>query len=378
MNDPTRFYTQLRSLPKISAVTDPSVYVNIPTDWVVAITDVRGSTAAIQAGRYKEVNGIAAASITALINLVPGHDLPFVFGGDGATIVIPPSIVEEARHALIATQRLSRDIFELDLRVGLVPITDIVAGGFAVRVAKLHFSENFQQAVFSGGGLAYADRLIKDKATQDRYLLVDDGGEHHANFDGYECRWNEIPSAHEENLAIIIQATSSDAARNNAVYTEVIAYIEHLYGDTAARNPLSISGMGPGKSPWAFRVENMILQGKRSWLRNLWLFVFSWVGLLIWKQQGRWDKYLHVAAEATDREKFDDTLRMLMAGRPQQRQALRGFLEERRQRGELIYGIHVSTHALMTCVVFDRLGQQVHFVDGTGGGYALAAKEMKS
>jgi hypothetical protein len=31
----------------------------------------------------------------------------------------------------------------------------------------------------------------------------------------------------------------------------------------------------------------------------------------------------------------------------------------------------------MTCLVFDRDGRQVHFVDGADGGYALAAKKMK-
>ena len=34
--------------------------------------------------------------------------------------------------------------------------------------------------------------------------------------------------------------------------------------------------------------------------------------------------------------------------------------------------------ALMTCLVFEREGRQVHFVDGADGGYALAAKAMKA
>jgi hypothetical protein len=31
----------------------------------------------------------------------------------------------------------------------------------------------------------------------------------------------------------------------------------------------------------------------------------------------------------------------------------------------------------MTCLVFERDGRQVHFVDGADGGYTLAAKKMK-
>jgi hypothetical protein len=31
----------------------------------------------------------------------------------------------------------------------------------------------------------------------------------------------------------------------------------------------------------------------------------------------------------------------------------------------------------MTCLVFDRRGDHVHFVDGADGGYAMAALRMK-
>jgi len=32
---------------------------------------------------------------------------------------------------------------------------------------------------------------------------------------------------------------------------------------------------------------------------------------------------------------------------------------------------------LMTCLVFERHGRQVHFIDGADGGYAIAAKKLK-
>jgi hypothetical protein len=46
--------------------------------------------------------------------------------------------------------------------------------------------------------------------------------------------------------------------------------------------------------------------------------------------------------------------------------------------GALFYGIQISDSALMTCMVFDRKDRHLHFVDGASGGYALAAKQMKS
>ena len=57
---------------------------------------------------------------------------------------------------------------------------------------------------------------------------------------------------------------------------------------------------------------------------------------------------------------------------------LSDILEAQRKAGALFYGIQISDSALMTCMVFDRKDRHLHFVDGASGGYALAAKQMKS
>lgn len=90
-----------------------------------------------------------------------------------------------------------------------------------------------------------------------------------------------------------------------------------------------------------------------------------------------WGDYKQLVSEATDFKKFDDVLRMVISGKTKQRQKLVDYLEQKFKEGRLVYGIHVSDRALMTCLVFERDGRQVHFVDGADGGYALAAKKMK-
>src|SRR5689334_4489453 len=99
----TTFYATIPPIKHITDITDSSHYYDVPADWHIALTDVRGSTKAIENGRYKDVNAVAAASITALLNVAGDQDIPFVFGGDGATTLIPESMLESAHDALLAT-----------------------------------------------------------------------------------------------------------------------------------------------------------------------------------------------------------------------------------------------------------------------------------
>ena len=68
---------------------------------------------------------------------------------------------------------------------------------------------------------------------------------------------------------------------------------------------------------------------------------------------------------------------MVITGNPRQSKRLEQFLEKKYQEGRLVYGLHRTDRALMTCLVFERDGRQVHFIDGADGGYAIADAEMK-
>ena len=58
---------------------------------------------------------------------------------------------------------------------------------------------------------------------------------------------------------------------------------------------------------------------------------------------------------------------------------MRAFLDDRSAKGRLRYGMSLSDHAVMTCLVVSAAdGKHVHFVDGGDGGYTRAATEMKA
>jgi hypothetical protein len=97
----------------------------LPEDWTVFIADIRNSTWAIEQDHYKEVNLIGAASISLSIQALEGVEFPFVFGGDGASLCIPPTHVEAVSQVLARLIRFARDNFSLQLRVARIPATEI-------------------------------------------------------------------------------------------------------------------------------------------------------------------------------------------------------------------------------------------------------------
>ena len=66
------FFSALTGIEKFDDVPDPTFYSKAPDDWMVIITDVEGSTKAIEAGRYKDVNALGVSSIVALQNACQG------------------------------------------------------------------------------------------------------------------------------------------------------------------------------------------------------------------------------------------------------------------------------------------------------------------
>ena len=88
--------THLPIFNDFARLTDPALYTPLPDKWVLGISDIVQSTAALAAGRYKAVNTAAAAVIAAVANALGVHDFLFVFGGDGASLALPSEHAELA------------------------------------------------------------------------------------------------------------------------------------------------------------------------------------------------------------------------------------------------------------------------------------------
>ncbi|MBE9227705.1 DUF3095 domain-containing protein [Phormidium sp. LEGE 05292] len=388
------FYSQLPAVADFLEITNSQNYVSVPPDWQVIVTDIVGSTKAIESGRYKEVNLIGACSIVAILNITTDFEVPFVFGGDGASLLIPPSLVPQAKEALLATKLLAKLEFQLGLRVGIVPVSVVNQNGYDIKIAKLKISEHYHQAVFTSYGLTHATDLVKNPDYADSYLVKELEFQPKADFSGLECRWQDIPSQHGEIVSILVLATSSEQKEANWIYRQVLNKFSEIYGKEIDFHPIPVANLKLSLDERKLMQEAKVRfpKGARSespvgnWLQQQWylskiklenyLGAFS-LNFKLKVSATDWGEYKNIFLDSTDYKKFDDILRMVIAGNSEQRQQLTDYLETKYQEGKLVYGLHNSDRAIVTCLVFERNGRQVHFVDGADGGYALAAKAMK-
>jgi hypothetical protein len=379
------FYGSLPILTEFTAITQPENFRPLPADWHVATCDVRNSTQAVMAGNYKNVNTVAAAAVTGVLNASRGINIPFIYEGDGSTFCVPPEILDDVRGALVKTRDMAKRSFGLDLRVATVPVAKVREAGVDILIAKYSVSEYYVQAVFAGGGLAWADRYMKDPATA-HLCAVDPNVAPRGSHEGLECRWQDIPSRHGETVSLIVRALSPDAAKGAAVYRELIDKVRETYGAEDVCHPVSKSGLIMSFD--SRRLDNevgVIMADGTPWERFRYRMRTRAALLLGWflmkfglkTAETDWSRYKDTLVRNSDVRKFNDVYRQILAGTAVQREALTAWLEQRYQRRELVYGVHVTDRAHMTCLVFNYSGKHLHFIDGADGGLFNASRQFK-
>lgn len=379
------FYAALPVFDRFSDVYDRTRYSRVPLDWDVVVTDVEGSTKAIEAGRYKDVNAAGVASIVALRNALSEFDLPFVFGGDGATVLTPASQRERVHTALRGIRVMAKDALGMTMRASMVPVAELDASNCEVRVARFGASPNATFAMFSGSGLSEAERRIKDPTEGPGYAVSDEGPSD-ASFEGFECRWKPLESRRGKVVSLLVQATAEDRSEAALAYHDVLDAISALLGDAEGR-PVAPENLNVAAQGRAFNTEARITVGASGGVgvvaRTLVIAAQAAVGRYGMDRGKKTlgfpaDVYRDEVAANTDFRKFDDTLRMVLDVTDEQHQALEADLSQRHAAGSIVYGTHIASAALMTCAITSYHGQHMHFVDGADGGYALAAKQLKA
>jgi hypothetical protein len=382
------FFSSLPSFDSFDSVAALSSYHPAPQSWLVVITDVKNSTEAIQDGRYKEVNALGAGSIVTALNTAGEADIPYVFGGDGATLLIPPGLEDAMAEALAGLARLAQRCFDLELRIGIVPVATVRAHGSDVLVARYEASDDMSLAMLSGGGVEVAEKLVKDESRGQQYRIdpTAHASAEEPSLDGFQCRWNPIKNRNGKTLSMLVSALGDDPTARHATYARILERFDKL-GDVGQLHPLALDTLDLATDLGSFDTEARLQTGNTAGasyqLHRAKASAQSHIGRNLMKRgksMSGFDgaSYPSELIANADYRKFDDALRMVLDVNDEQHEAIEACLADERAEGTIAYGLHESDSALMTCLVFDYAGRHVHFIDGSNGGYAMASKQLKA
>ena len=372
------FYDGIPVFRGFGRVMDPALYAPLPDDWSIGVADIVESTRAIAEARYKAVNMAGASVIAAITNALEGREFPFVFGGDGASFAVSPRDYERAREALAATAAWVEESLNLVMRVALVPASAVRAQGFDVRVARFGPSPNLSYAMFSGGGLNWAEAAMK----RGEFAIPKAPPGTQPDLSGLSCRFEEIPATRGLILSVLVMpARAADPAAFRKVIEDVVALVER---SPDAGRPVPQGGPPLRWPPAGVEFEARAARGGSLFRRRAYVLgrtMFAYLIMRFGLKVGGFvpKTYVQQVVENSDFRKYDDGLRMILDCTPELEQALTQRLVKAASEGVVRYGLHRQDAAMMTCFTpFASRSDHVHFIDGARGGYATAATALKA
>ncbi len=372
------FYGRIPVFRGFSSLMDPALYSALPDDWSIGVADIVESTKAIAEARYKAVNMAGASVIAAVANALEGREFPFVFGGDGASFAVSPDDLARTREALAATAIWVEESLNLMMRVALVPVAAVRAQGFDVRVARFGPSPNLSYAMFSGGGLGWAETAMK----RGEFAVPAAAPGTQPDLTGLSCRFEEIPSVRGLILSVlVVPARGADPLAFRKLIEDVIALVER---SPDAGRPVPPGGPPLRWPPAGADFEARAARGGSLLKRRAAVLTFTLFAYLIMRfgiSVGGFvpKTYVRQVVENSDFRKYDDGLRMILDCTPELEAALTRRLTLAASAGVARYGLHRQDAAMMTCFTPSALrSDHVHFIDGARGGYASAATALKA
>jgi hypothetical protein len=375
-NDDQQFYASIPIFDNFADAVKPSSFRSLPEDWVVGFADVVASTKAVAEGRYKAVNLVGAGVIASVANALERRPFAYVFGGDGASFAVSAADALLAAEALKTMAVFAREELNIELRVAMIPVAAIRAAGPDVRVTRFAASPHCTYAMFAGGGLAWFEGQAKGGS----YALEPAPPGSRPDLSDLSCRWTIAPAANGVILSVIVVARGEDP-RFGALVEEIVAMA--LAAKDGGR-PITLAGLGaswPGESialetaatakPGQSRLKARLAAASK--------FVLGYAFHTFKLKAGNFDSisYASDVAANADFRKFDDGLRLTLDCSPEFADALEARLQQADEFAA--YGAFRQSNALMTCFVPSIADRgHVHFVDGAGGGYSMAAQAMKA
>lgn len=382
----SEFFNNIPKITQFIGVIDEQSFTPAPNDWLIVIADIRGSTQAVNEGRYKDVNMIGGAVICAIQNATGTRDWPFVFGGDGATLLINPAVKTSVEAALIRTRTMAREDFDLDLRIGIVPISAVRELDTDVLVARYEVSPGNCLAQFGGGGVELAETMLKSDKSPNSYAIPESTLEGLPDLTGLSCRWEALRTQKGKILCLLIKPQAHNFQQRQSILSTFLTVFADVTGSELSQaSPLTEQSLRLSWPPKGLAAEAKATRASKSYLHRIAELYFEsfihWVLERFNLTAGAYNapRYKEELKINSDYCKFDDVLRMVIDCTPDQVVKIRALLDQMHTAGDIDFGLFETEQALMTCLLFNlESSQHLHFIDGDNGGLYTASKGLKA
>jgi hypothetical protein len=376
-----RFYKTLTNheVGLAELLKSPEAFKDIPDDWHIVLVDIENSTQAVQNGLHHDVNLSATGSIVAILNEIKKKyqylEIPYFFGGDGATFIVPDIFLDTALTVLENYRHHVKLTTSLTLKVGSLQVKDIYARNLKVRIAKLALNPYLTIPILLGTGLKYAEGVIKSSFVNS---TIDNEEIEAVDLNGMECRWREIDPPVDAEKIVCLLINCPDDALQAEVYQSIIEEITNIFGNDTERQPISTFKLKLDLSVSKIKNEMYARIGKFSFVYLIKNWLITMFGKYYFKFFRKGKDYIEKISQLSHTIMIDGTINTVISGTQEEIDRLTTFLNELEKQGKIVYGIHTTHASIMSCYVEDRKTNHNHFVDGTEGGFTSAAKMYKA
>ena len=380
LSDNLNFYKKIskNKLPLTALLSDETLFSNVPKDWSIIVTDIENSTQAVANGHHNDVNLSATGSIVTVLNTLKGIDkklrIPYFFGGDGSTFIVPNKVLQPLLLALNDYSLHIKNTHQLNLRVGHLEVEKVYLNNVTLRISKLRHNKYLTTPIVLGNGLKYAETLIKESfQASDTFKAKEIA----LNLEGMACRWDEIYPKESQEKVVCLLIDCQDESKQAEVYGRIMNKIDSIFGDLNKRNPITSLKLKLSTSIGKIRKEMHTRIGKHKFNRVLTNWFLTLIGGYYFKFFKAGKLYVYKVTQLSDTIMLDGSINTVITGTDKQVKELQDFLDTIELNNEIVYGLHITHASIMSCYVEDRDKKHVHFVDGTEGGYTSAAMVLK-
>ncbi len=380
MNEDIKYYNNLKKSEQslVKLLADESYFHEIPMTWYVIVVDIENSTKAVNEGKHHQVNLTATGAIISVLNTIRKEkkniEIPYFFGGDGATFIIPMVLLKKI---ILVLENYSHHIkinTNLILRVGHISIKKLASEKHNLKIAKHQLTAQLTIPVVLGNSLKKAEEFIKKNFKEkDSFNFK----ENLLNLEGMECRWKQIKPNNNKQRVICLLLDSTSEIQQREIYKNVLSEIDLNFGTFNTRQPIIATQLKLN-----YKLSKIWQEMKVSLTNKNFIYLLkNWTSTLIGKfylnlsKDGK--QYLNQISQLSHTFMLDGMINTIFIADEDKIKPFIEHLDKLERDKKIIYGIHITHASVMSCYVLDRKTKHSHFVDGTEGGYTSAAKMLK-